>query len=106
MPRLPQRSRLVILIVGLLPFFSTLSGGIAAFRLRHRLHVIMAIAAGVLVATALVDLLPEAIGLIGGADGPLLVGIAAVVGYLIYAGVETFIHQGSYRARARARTGP
>jgi len=86
----------VILIVGLLPFFSTLAGGIAAFRLRHRLHVIMAIAAGVLVATALVDLLPEAIGLIGGADGAMLVGIAAVVGYLIYAGVETFIHQGSY----------
>ena len=86
----------MILAVGLLPFFSTLAGGIAAFRLRHRLHVIMAIAAGVLVATALVDLLPEAIGLIGGESGAVTVGIAAVVGYLIYAGVETFIHQGSY----------
>jgi ZIP family zinc transporter len=86
----------VILFVGLLPFFSTLAGGVAAFRLRHRLHAIMAVAAGVLVATALVDLLPEAIGLIGGENGAMLVGVAAVVGYLIYAGVETFIHQGSY----------
>ena len=86
----------MILLVGVLPFFSTLLGGVAAFRLRHRLHVIMAIAAGVLVATAFVDLLPEAIGLIDGENGAVLVGIAAVAGYLIYAGVEAFIHQGSY----------
>jgi len=85
----------VIWLIGVLPFFSTLLGGVAAFRLHHRLHVIMAAAAGVLVATALVDLLPESIELIG-ADGALLAGIAAVVGYLIYATVETFIHQGSY----------
>ena len=54
------------------------------------------LAAGILVATALVDLLPEAIELIGGESAALLAGAAAVVGYLIYAGVETFIHQGSY----------
>jgi ZIP family zinc transporter len=86
----------MILLVGVLPFVSTLFGGVAAFRLRHRLHAIMAAAAGILVATALVDLLPEAIELVGGDRAPLLVGGAAVLGYLIYAAVETFIHQGSY----------
>ena len=86
----------MIWLAGALPFLSTLLGGFAAFRLRHRLHVVMALAAGILVATALVDLLPEAIELIGGESGPLLAGAAAVVGYLIYAAVETFIHQGSY----------
>lgn len=86
----------MIWLAGVLPFISTLLGGFAAFRLRHRLHVVMALAAGILVATALVDLLPEAIELIGGESAALLAGAAAVVGYLIYAGVETFIHQGSY----------
>src|SRR5687768_15488780 len=56
----------------------------------------MAFAAGILVATALVDLIPESIELIGGEDAALLSGIAAIVGFLIYAAVEAFIHQGSY----------
>jgi zinc transporter ZupT len=86
----------VIWAIGVLPFFSTLSGGVAAFRLQHRLHVFMAIAAGVLVATAFTDLLPEAIALVGGDNGALMAGGAAVAGYLVYAAVETFIHQGSY----------
>ena len=48
------------------------------------------------VATALTDLIPEGIGLVGGADAALTTGIAAVAGYLVYAAVEAFIHQGSY----------
>ena len=83
-------------LVGILPFLSTLLGGYAVFRLHHRLHVVMAAAAGILVATALVDLLPESIELIGTPDAALVAGIAAVVGYLTYATVESFIHQASY----------
>ncbi len=86
----------MIWIVGLLPFTSTLLGGLAVFRLRDRLHAIMALAAGVIVATALADLLPEGIGLIGGTDAALTAGIAAVAGYLVYATVEAFIHEGSF----------
>jgi ZIP family zinc transporter len=84
-------------LVGILPFTSTLLGGLAVFRFQHRLHAVMALAAGVIVATALTDLLPEGIGLAGGGeDAALLVGAAAVIGFLIYAGVEAFIHSGSY----------
>jgi zinc and cadmium transporter len=86
----------LIWLVGILPFVSTLLGGFAAFRLQHRLHAAMAAAAGILVATALVDLLPEAIELIGGEEAALVAGAAAVGGYLLYAAVETFIHQGTY----------
>ena len=86
----------MIWLVGVLPFTSTLLGGLAVFRLRHRLHAVMALAAGILVATALTDLIPEGIGLIGGGNAALTTGVAAVVGYLIYAAVEAFIHQGSY----------
>ena len=86
----------MILLAGVLPFISTLLGGYAVFRLRHRLHVAMAAAAGILVATAFVDLIPESIELIGTEDAAFLAGAAAVVGYLVYATVEAFIHQASY----------
>lgn len=86
----------MIYLAAVLPFMSTLLGGWAVFRLRHRLHVAMAFAAGILVATALVDLIPESIELIGGADAAVATGIAAIVGFLVYAAVEAFIHQASY----------
>jgi zinc transporter ZupT len=79
----------------LLPFFSTLLGGYAALRLRHRLHAFMALAAGVVVATAVADLLPEALELVG-TDGKLGVGIAAVVGFIGFSLVEAFLHQSSF----------
>ncbi|MCZ7567885.1 MAG: ZIP family metal transporter [Ardenticatenaceae bacterium] len=84
-------------IFAILPFFSTLLGGIAALRLRHRLHLFMAFAAGVVVATALADLLPEAEALIGEQTGTLaLTGVAAVIGYLIFVGLEALVHQLSF----------
>lgn len=89
----------MIWAIAVLPFVSTLLGGWAVFRLHHRLHVVMATAAGILVATALVNLIPESIELIGGDDAALLTGVAAVVGYLMYAAVEAFIHLASYEHR-------
>lgn len=82
-------------IAAILPFFSTLLGGVAALRLRHRLHAFMALAAGVVVATAVADLLPEAFALVG-ADSALQVGIATVVGFVGFSLVEAFLHQSSF----------
>lgn len=82
-------------LVAILPFFSTLAGGIAALRLRHRLHAFMALAAGVVVATAVADLLPEAFELVG-TDSSLAIGIAAVIGFLGFSLVEAFLHQSSF----------
>ena len=79
----------------ILPFFSTLAGGFAALRLRHRLHALMAVAAGVVVATAVADLLPEAFELVG-EGGALPVGIAAVVGFIGFTYLEAFLHQSSF----------
>jgi zinc and cadmium transporter len=78
-----------------LPFFSTLFGGIAALRLRHRLHIFMAIAAGVVVATAVADLIPEALALVG-PGGELKAGVATVVGFVGFSLVEAFLHQTSF----------
>src|SRR5215210_7121145 len=91
----PARRSREMWIASFLPFFSTLAGGYAALRLRHRLHALMAIAAGVVVATAIADLLPEAFELVG--DGaPLKVGIAAVTGFIGFSFLEAFIHQSSF----------
>ncbi len=93
MPRVPGWAGMNPL--ALLPFFSTLLGGFAALHLRHRLHAFMALAAGVVVATAVVDLLPEALELVG-PDGTLGVGVAAVVGFIGFSLVEAFLHQSSF----------
>jgi zinc transporter ZupT len=82
-------------LAALLPFFSTLFGGVAALRLRHRLHAIMALAAGLGVATAVADLLPEAFDL-AGPDGAFEVGVAAVLGFIGFSFVEAFLHQSSF----------
>ena len=79
----------------LLPFFSTLLGGMAALRLRHRIHVFMALAAGVVLATAVADLLPEALALVG-EGGEVSVGIATVIGFVGFSLVEAFLHQSSF----------
>jgi len=79
----------------ILPFFSTLLGGYAALRLRHRLHTLMAVASGVVVATAVADLFPEAWELVG--DGSSVeIGIAAMVGFIGFTFLEAFLHQSSF----------
>jgi ZIP family zinc transporter len=96
----------VLAIFAILPFFSTLLGGIVALRLRHRLHPIMAFAGGVLVATALADLLPEAIELVGDDQGPTIVGAAAVVGYLAFSALEALVHRQSWEHQHPAHEDP
>lgn len=89
----------VVLLFALLPVGSTILGGFAAYRLRHRLHPVMALAAGALVATALVNLLPEAVELTEGFDGPIGPGALAVVGYLLFTAVEALVHRETYEHR-------
>jgi zinc transporter ZupT len=86
----------LVVLFALLPVVSTFLGGLAVFRLRHRLHPVMAFSAGILVATALVDLMPEALDLVQAAEPALVVGIAALVGFLLFSAVESFVHRSSY----------
>ena len=73
----------VLVILALVPVLSTSLGGVLALRARRRLHPVMAFAAGVLVATALANLLPEGQDLLGqhGSAAP----IVAVAGFVLYA---------------------
>lgn len=83
------------IFLSIAPFFSTLLGGVAVLRLRHRLHPIMGFAAGVVVATALADLLPEATDQVG-AGHTLFVGAAAATGYLAFSALEALLHRQSW----------
>ena len=86
------------LSVAVAAFVSTLLGGVAALHLQRRLHPVMAFAAGVLVATALVDLLPEARAQAGD-DVAAAVGVAAVAGYLVFSALDAFLHRQSFTHR-------
>ncbi|MGN6606429.1 MAG: ZIP family metal transporter [Jatrophihabitans sp.] len=48
-------------LVSLLAFVSTMTGGVVAMRARDKLHLILGLAAGVLLGVAAFDLLPEAL---------------------------------------------
>jgi zinc transporter ZupT len=74
----------LILVIAALTFVATLVGGIAALRLRDRLHLILGFSAGAVIAVAFFDLLPEAISLGKGAhDAATLLSITAA-GFFLY----------------------
>lgn len=95
-PWIARGASLMLPLIAVLPFLTTILGGLAALRLRHRLHPAMALAAGILVATALVYLFPEAIELIAAEGGALVAGGAAVVGFLLFSAIEALVHHESY----------
>lgn len=82
------------LILAGVTFVSTLSGGLFALHQRRNLNLIMAFSAGVLVAAAFLDLLPEAFDLVEAKVGVSANGvlIAATIGYLAFYGLERFVH--------------
>jgi zinc transporter ZupT len=61
---------------------ATMLGGLAALRLRQRLHLVLGFSAGAVIAVAFFDLLPEALNL--GADTPRTIVTAAAVGFFLY----------------------
>ncbi len=84
------------ILIAFLSFLATAAGGVGALRLRHRLHPVMAFAAGVVIATALAELQPEARDLLGEGASPILPGAAAVVGFLLFSVIDAFVHRSSW----------
>jgi ZIP family zinc transporter len=81
-------------IAAAITFLSTMAGGYAAIRWPRRIEVLMALAGGVVLAAALLDLLPEAVEQAGELGMSERVPIAAMlVGYLIFHGTERFVHR-------------
>jgi len=73
------------IIFSVATFFSTFLGGLFAIRLKSRLHLIMAFAAGILLGVVSFDIFPEIIEQIKINDfEPIGVMIALVAGFLIF----------------------
>jgi ZIP family zinc transporter len=82
---------MAIIFAGL-TFFSTCFGGIAAIRLRDRLHLLLGFSSGAMIAVVLFDVIPE-IFEIGGTRTPVMPFVA--LGFLIFFGLErlTALHR-------------
>jgi len=61
---------------------ATMLGGLAALKLRQRLHLVLGFSAGAVIAVAFFDLLPEAFNI--GADTPRILVTAAALGFFLY----------------------
>jgi zinc transporter ZupT len=85
------------LLLSVLTFFSTALGGLFALRKRNRLYLVMGFSAGVLIAAALMDLLPEALEMIGPADTATRdhIFLAAMLGFFVYFTLDFFLHLGA-----------
>ena len=85
---------MLAVLLSILTFVSTGLGGLFALHRRHQLCVIMAFSAGLLVAAALLDLLPEAIDLARQTPGRTTedVFIATMVGFLVFFGLDRLVH--------------
>jgi zinc transporter ZupT len=78
--------RLMPIIFAAFTFISTGLGGMAAFRFRDRLHLLLGFSSGAVLAVALFDILPEVFALDGGsAYMPL-----AAVGFLAFFSLERY----------------
>ena len=78
-------------------FVSTALGGLFALRWRKQLYLVMGFSAGILVAAALLDLLPDAFEIVD-QSGPSAVGrvlLCASMGFLAYYSLELFVHRGT-----------
>lgn len=82
------------ILLSLITFVSTSLGGLFALRHRRRLDLVMAFSAGVLVAAAFLDLLPDAFDVVkaspGASENDVLV--ATTLGFLVFYGLERFVH--------------
>lgn len=76
------------LIFVLLAIVSTTVGGLFALRLKSHLHPLIGLAAGLLIGVAFLDLLPEAVELLGEIE---VVSLAVLAGFLFYLILERFM---------------
>ena len=73
------------ILLSIVTFISTLSGGLFGIKNRDRLHYIMSFTAGVLVAVCFFDILPEVVDLSTSKHFPIINAfIAVVIGFLVF----------------------
>ena len=99
------------ILLSVATFFSTLGGGLLAFRFSDRLHFILSFTAGVLMGVVSFDLLPEIHGL-AHEHGIDVTGsmVALLVGFLLFHSLERFVlvhhsHEADYAKHHHPKVG-
>ena len=72
------------ILFGIAATLSTLIGGLVAFRLRDRMHLILGFSAGAVIAVAFFDLIPEAFELAGEVYEVSTIAMFVGLGFLLY----------------------
>lgn len=75
---------MLLLVIAIAAFVSTLTGGLLALGLRDKLHLILGFSAGAVIGVAFFDLLPEALGMGGDIHGPSALLTWTAAGFLAY----------------------
>lgn len=75
---------MILLVIAVAAFASTLCGGLLAFGLRDKLHLILGFSAGAVIGVAFFDLLPEAVEFGAGFHGPNVILSWSALGFLCY----------------------
>ena len=75
---------MIIFLIAVAAFCSTLLGGFFALRLKDRLHLILGFSAGAFIAVAFFDILPEALELAGTAYSTTTILTLTVIGFAAY----------------------
>lgn len=75
---------MIVMLIGIATFMSTLLGGLFALRYRDKLHLILGFSAGAVMGVAFFDLLPEAFALAGTSRKPSSISFLIGAGFLLY----------------------
>lgn len=102
---------LVVIILSIATFFSTILGGLFALRFKNKLHYIMAFAAGVLLGVVAFEIFPEIIEQVKIYNlDPIVAMVALVLGFLIFHILEKTIlihnaHEHKYAEHKHPKVG-
>ena len=81
---LQEIHRVLLALIACAAFFSTMCGGLLAWRLQDKLHLILGFSAGAVIGVAFFDLLPEALSFGGGGRGATTLLAWTALGFLAY----------------------
>src|SRR6202021_1116255 len=94
----------LLLLIALAAFASTLLGGLFALGLRDKLHLILGFSAGAVIGVAFFDLLPEAINLGAKFHSPATILGWTALGFLFYLVLDRILWFHGDGARRRGFT--
>jgi ZIP family zinc transporter len=95
----------LLTLIAVAAFATTLAGGLLALRLRDRLHLILGFSAGAVIGVAFFDLLPESITVGMSHHAPSVILAWSALGFLIYLTLDRLVsfhgdsaHRGGFAA--------